>query len=141
MASEIRVVAAAVEHEGRYLITQRMEKASFPLYWEFPGGKVEPGEDDATALRREMLEELDIEVEVGALLGQSIHQYEAFAIDFRVYRCRWIGREIQPLNVADFRWVLIEEMSAYPFPPADEAALAVLAGEAPGRATPGGRFP
>jgi 8-oxo-dGTP diphosphatase len=127
----VQVVAAVVVRGDRYLITQRMAKAVFPLYWEFPGGKVEPGEDDATALRREMREELDVDVEVGDLLGQTLHEYEMFLLDFRVYRCQLAGGELKPLNVADIRWVTTEELGDYPFPPADEAAIAdLVAGDA-----------
>ena len=61
----IRVVAAEIERDGRYLITQRRPVASLPLLWEFPGGKVEPGEPDASALARELLEKIGLEGEVG----------------------------------------------------------------------------
>lgn len=121
------VVAAVIERDGRYLITQRMPKAVFPLYWEFPGGKVEAGEDDATALRREMLEELNAEVEVCGMLDRAVHEYSEFAVDFRVYRCRLVNEDLRPINVADFRWVAPADLKDYQFPPADEAAIAALA--------------
>jgi 8-oxo-dGTP diphosphatase len=125
----IHVVAAVVEREGRYLITQRSARAVFPLYWEFPGGKVEPGEDDQAALRREMLEELNAVVEVGPLLSQHVHEYQAFTIDFRVYRCSLTGNDLRCINVADFRWVPPGDLARYRFPPADEWAIADLVGE------------
>jgi len=123
-----RVVAAVIERDGRYLIAQRLPKAVFAGYWEFPGGKVEPGEDDATALRREMVEELNATVEVGPLLTQACHAYDDFSIDFRVYCCSLLNEDLRPLNVADFRWVLGSELEGYTFPPADEATIAQLAG-------------
>ena len=126
----VSVVAAVVEREdGRLLITQRLPGAVFPLFWEFPGGKVEPGEDDATALRREMREELDADVEVGTLVARKFHEYEDFDLDFRVYRCRLVSPKMACLHCADLRWVTIDEMTAHPFPPADEDAIAVLARE------------
>ena len=131
-----RVVAAVIQREGLYLIAQRMAKAVFALHWEFPGGKVEPGEDDATALRREMLEELDAVVEVGDLLEHKVHEYEAFTVDFRAYRCTLVRDDLKPLNVADFRWVTVDQMSGYAFPPADESAIAILAGAVSPKAGP-----
>lgn len=130
----VNVVAAVVEREdGRVLITQRLPGAVFPLHWEFPGGKVEPGEDDATALRREMREELDTDVEVGTLVAGKRHEYVDFDIDFRVYRCRLLGEKPVCRHCADLRWVTAAEMTEYRFPPADEDAIAVLVREFEGR--------
>jgi len=124
----IKVVAALVEKDGRYLITQRSPRATFPLCWEFPGGKVEQGESDEEALRREMLEELGVEVRVGALFQREVHCYDAFSVDFRVYRCEIVRGEPRPLHCADFRFVTLEEAQTYSFPPADEKALRILLG-------------
>jgi 8-oxo-dGTP diphosphatase len=134
----IEVVAAVVERDGRYLITQRNPRAVFPLYWEFPGGKVEAGEDDPTALRREMQEELEADVEVGDLLGRTLHDYPDFGLDFRVYRCRLRADHLACVNVHDLRWVTLDEMSAYPFPPADEDAIRRLVQESAGSAAGSG---
>ena len=74
----IRVVAAVIEQDGNYLITQRMPHAVMPLLWEFPGGKVEPGETDAVALARELAEEMAIAVHVGDELLGVVKEYERF---------------------------------------------------------------
>lgn len=124
----IRVVAAVVERGGRYLIAQRNPHAVFPLLWEFPGGKVEPGEDDASALRREMMEELGVGVTVGPLLERKVHCYREFSVDFRAYHCTLVEGEPQALNCAAFAWVPLADLASYPFPPADEEAIALLAG-------------
>ncbi len=124
----IQVVAAVVERDGRYLIAQRNPHAVFPLMWEFPGGKVEPGEDDATALRRELLEELGVEVEVGALLDRKVHCYQDFSVDFRAYRCTLVRGEPEAIHCAGFAWVLPADFASYQFPPADEEAIALLVG-------------
>jgi 8-oxo-dGTP diphosphatase len=124
----IRVVAALIEKDGRYLIAQRTARAIFPLYWEFPGGKVEQGETDEEALRREMMEELGVVVSVGALFEREVHCYDTFSVDFRVYRCEIVGGEPKAIGCADFRFVTLEEMESYRFPPADEKALEVLLG-------------
>lgn len=124
----ITVVAAVIEQTGRYLIAQRNPHAVFPLMWEFPGGKVEPGEDDATALRREIREELGVDVEVQDLLVRRVHCYEKFSVDFRAYRCTLVSGEPKALHCASFAWVAPSEFSQYTFPPADEHAIALLAG-------------
>ncbi|NOZ01103.1 MAG: (deoxy)nucleoside triphosphate pyrophosphohydrolase [Deltaproteobacteria bacterium] len=127
----IRVVAAVVEREGLYLISQRNARAVFSLMWEFPGGKVEPGEDDSTALKRELKEELNAEIEVGSLLESKIHNYDAFSVDFRVYRCRLKNDDLKAIDVADFKWIPAQDLSKYEFPPADESAIALLTGVMP----------
>src|SRR5579872_7074728 len=95
MPNAIRVVAAMLEKDGRYLITQRRPGGTLPLLWEFPGGRVEEGETDAQALARELFEELEIEVEVGERSIQVHHVYSAYEIDFAVYRCTLKSGEIK----------------------------------------------
>ena len=127
----IRVVGAMLQNaEGRYLITQRPPKATLPLLWEFPGGRVEEGEADARALAREIREEMGVEVEVMDQALHTHHDYPSYDIDFRVYRCRLTSPEsaIQHLRVHDHRWVTLEEMSKYQFPDADAKTLAKLLG-------------
>ncbi len=125
----IRVVAAVVERDGRYLITQRRENAVLPLLWEFPGGRVEDGESDADALRREMRERLDVDVEVGALISFVSHAYAHYVVDLYLYECRIVGGEMRPRAVADFRWAASDEFERYEFTPADEASMNQLLGE------------
>jgi 8-oxo-dGTP diphosphatase len=126
---QIRVVGAMLQNdEGRYLITQRPPKASLPLLWEFPGGRVEEGETDAQALAREIREEMGVEVAVLDQAMHTHHEYPKYDIDFRVFRCRLIDSKapIQHLRVHDHRWVTLEEMSQYQFPDADAKTLAKL---------------
>ena len=128
---EIRVVGAMVENAaGRYLITQRPPTASLPLLWEFPGGRVQEGETDETALARELREEMGIDVEVAERAMDVRHRYPAYDIDFRVLRCRLKSDEksIRHLRVHDHRWVTLEEMAAYEFPDADARTLELLLG-------------
>ena len=124
----IRVVAAIIERDGRYLITQRRSNAILPLLWEFPGGKVEPGETDAEALVREMNERLSVLVEVGELVSAQPHAYELYTVELHVYACRIIGGEPVERAVHAFRWVTSAEFDAYPFTPADEASMSKLLG-------------
>src|SRR5688572_31377592 len=100
----IRVVGAMLEQEGgRYLITQRPPKASLPLLWEFPGGRVQEGETDEEALARELREEMGIEVEVREKAMQLHHEYTHYDIDFTVFRCRLKSAEseIRHIRVHD----------------------------------------
>jgi 8-oxo-dGTP diphosphatase len=129
MRRKIRVVGAMIERDdGKYLITQRSPRASLPLLWEFPGGRVEPGESDQEALERELHEEMAIEVQVGDRVIHVEHGYESYDIDFCVYRCRLASGEIEHLGVHDHRWVAPHELDDYEFPAADEKTIAKLLG-------------
>lgn len=125
----IRVVAAVIEHETRYLITQRQATAVLPLLWEFPGGRVEDGEDEAAALRREVRGRIGVEVEVGAKLGEHLHDYTDYRVQLTMYSCK-LPAEARPYpaTVADLRWVTSREFLDYDFPPADEKTMSKLLG-------------
>jgi 8-oxo-dGTP diphosphatase len=125
---KIRVVAAQIERDGKYLITQRKPTSSLPLLWEFPGGRVEDGETDEDALRRELQEDMRIEAEVLAHSVAVTHEYVAYIIDFRVYRCRILTADdkIQKVGIHDFRWVAPHEFDDYEFPGADQATVDAL---------------
>lgn len=126
----IRVVAAVVSRDGRYLITQRRESAVLPLLWEFPGGRVEPGEDDAAALVREMRERLDVDVRVGALISYVRHPYERYTVDLHLYECELLDGSLACRAVRAYEWVRSDEFDGYRFTPADEASMTHLLGEA-----------
>jgi 8-oxo-dGTP diphosphatase len=126
MRRKIRVVGAMIEKDGRYLITQRPPTASLPLLWEFPGGRVEPGETDQGALARELAEEMEIQVAVGDRVIHVEHAYAGYDIDFCVYRCRLISGPIRHVRVHAHRWVRPDELDQYEFPPADEKSIAKL---------------
>ena len=82
--------------------------------WEFPGGKVQDGEDLPACLRREICEELGAEIEVGALLGVYRHAFTHFRVTLHAFRCTLVRPEPRPIQVADIRWVRAEEMASYP---------------------------
>lgn len=124
----IRVVAAVVQRNDRYLITQRRVTAVLPLLWEFPGGRVEEGESDVQALAREMKERLDAEVEVGTLISFVSHPYDSYTVDLHLYECRLVGDTLSPRAVNAFKWVTSAEFDAHPFTPADEASMTKLLG-------------
>ena len=125
----IRVVAALVERDGRYLITQRRETAVPPFLWDFPGGRVERGESDEAALAREVDERLGASVEVGQLISFVNHPYEKYAVDLYLYECTLLSDELHCRAVKEYAWVTSKEMESYSFTPVDEASMSKLLGE------------
>jgi 8-oxo-dGTP diphosphatase len=127
-ATTIRVVAAMIEEGGRYLITQRRPAAVLALLWEFPGGKVEPGETDVAALEREVLHRLGVNIGIGKLISFVRHPYERYTIDLHLYDCHLTRGRPEKRNVHDFAWVQSDEFEHDPFTPADEISVAKLLG-------------
>jgi 8-oxo-dGTP diphosphatase len=122
------LVAAGVLVEGnRVLLTQRKRGGHLAGLWEFPGGKVEPGEDPTEALRRELAEELGIDVEVGDIVDVTFHRYPEAgrAVLLLFYEARRTAKSAAPqaLDVADFTWAGPEALQEAQFPPADVAIL------------------
>ncbi len=118
MRTVIVAAALTIERE-KLLVTQRKKDSSHGLLWEFPGGKVEEGEDPRGALRRELKEELDVEVEVGRLFDAVFYFYPEFPILLLVYYCRVEKGSLKPIGCQDLRWVTLEELEALAMPPAD----------------------
>ena len=96
--------------------------------WEFPGGRVEEGETDADALKREVKHRLGVDVEPGQLISFVSHPYERYVVDLYLYECRLTGGEPTAQNVNAFRWVTSAEFDQYPFTPADELSMNKLLG-------------
>lgn len=124
----VRVVAAVIARDGKYLITQRRPAAVLPLLWEFPGGKVEVGESDTAALQREVRHRLGVEVAPGSMISFVSHPYERYTIDLYLYECEITAGEPRELNVEAFRWVTSSDFDQYPFTAADEASMNALLG-------------
>ena len=124
----IRVVAAVLERDGKYLVTQRRVTAVLPLMWEFPGGRVEAAETDQQALKRELLHRLGVGIEVGKLISFVSHPYEHYVVDLFLYECTLFTETLQSLAVNAFKWVASSEFDQYPFTPADEASMNKLLG-------------
>ena len=124
----IRVVAAVLEQDGKYLITQRRASAVLPMMWEFPGGRVETDETDAQALKREVLHRLGGEIECGKLISFVSHPYEHYVVDLFLYECRLLNRVLESRAVHAFKWVASTDFDQYPFTPADEASMNKLLG-------------
>lgn len=125
------VVAAIIQRGDGLLITRRPAGKRRGLLWEFPGGKVEPGEPHAQALRRECREELGVDIRVGRLFMQVRHEYPDIAVDLFLYTAALTdaGQQPRALEGQALRWVIASELPAFDFCPADEAILARLQSE------------
>ena len=122
----IEVSAGLVFRDGRLLITQRHHAAHLGGLWEFPGGKRERDESFADCLRRELREELGIEVEVHEVIESLTHDYPEKSVRLEFFRCTWRQHEPQALGCPAFRWVRREELDGFEFPAADARLLVKL---------------
>jgi 8-oxo-dGTP diphosphatase len=119
---------ALVDADGRVLLSQRPEGKTLAGLWEFPGGKVDPGETPEHALVRELGEELGIETKIACLapLTFASHSYEKFHLLMPLYVCRRFWGTPVPREGQKLKWVRPRDMRSYPMPPADEPLIAHL---------------
>ncbi len=123
----IDVVAGVIRRDdGRLLITQRLPDDTLGGYWEFPGGKVDPGEELPAALARELREEIGVETEIGAQIHHIVHAYPDRDVRLYFFDVRILSGEPQKIEVADLRWVTLDELGEYQFPEADRPLLEQL---------------
>jgi 8-oxo-dGTP diphosphatase len=125
------VAGVIVGADRRILITQRRADQSLPLQWEFPGGKVEPGEAPVAALVRELHEELGVDTAVGRVWDVLFHVYPAFDLVMLVYACSIRAGEPRAVEVADLAWVRADELVAFDILPADRPLVDRLRAEGP----------
>ncbi|MCC5954533.1 MAG: 8-oxo-dGTP diphosphatase MutT [Natronohydrobacter sp.] len=119
---------ALVDADGRVLLAQRPEGKSMAGLWEFPGGKIEPGETPEAALIRELQEELGIDTWASCLapLSFASHAYDGFHLLMPLFVCRkWQGQP-QSREGQALKWVRPEDLRTYPMPPADLPLIPVL---------------
>jgi 8-oxo-dGTP diphosphatase len=123
--STILVAAAIIIEDGRVLLTQRKQGSHLEGMWEFPGGKVEDGEDPKDALARELREELGVDALVGDIVEVTFHAYETKSVLLLFYRAtrRAGSPEPRALDVAAFDWADRDALDPAKFPPADVAVL------------------
>ncbi len=124
----IHVVAAIIKKDDRYFATQR-GYGEFKDGWEFPGGKIEPGESPEEALRREIQEELDTLVSVDRLLTTVDYDYPAFHLHMQCYLCHVQEGNLRLLEAEAARWLSTEELEAVEWLPADRDVVKLLQGE------------
>ena len=119
------VVAAVVEQRDHFLVTQRAAVDHLGGCWEFPGGKLESGESLTDALRREMREELGVEVEIGKKIDCVAHAYPDRTVCLHFYHCQLKGKP-RPMLKQRIRWVKRRELATLEFPLADKALIVRL---------------
>ncbi len=116
--------------ESKLLIAQRPQTGMLGGLWEFPGGKVEPTDADLPAcLRREIMEELGMEIAVGEAVTTVKHAYTHFRITLHAFHARHTGGDPQAIGCADWRWIELNELDSFPFPVTDGKIIAALRGE------------
>ncbi len=122
----VEVSAGLVFRDGKLLLTQRYAGAHLGGLWEFPGGKRHPDETFEECLRRELREELGIEVEIHELVESVVHEYPEKTVLLKFFRCGWLRNEPQALGCPAFAWIAPAELDRYEFPAADARLLEKL---------------
>ena len=123
----IRVTAAIIELDDKILIAKREpEDNIFGGLWEFPGGKIEDGETPEECMARELMEELEIEVEVGTLITSNKHRYPDGYFELLAYRVQHICGNFVLNDHDEIKWITIDEISNFEFPPANTPIINYL---------------
>ena len=121
----VRVVAALVFKEGRFFICRRPPEKKRGLLWEFPGGKIEPGETPEQALIRECREELDALVKPGRLYARLVHEYPDITVELSLYETEFLSG-YRLLEHVDAKFISLDETDSYEFCPADYPILEMM---------------
>jgi mutator protein MutT len=120
------VTAGLVWKDGKLLITRRPEGSHLAGYWEFPGGKQEPGESLEACLEREIQEELGMKVKAVKHLLQIDHDCETKSITLHLFQCSWLNGAPTPIGCDELRWVKPGELANYQLPPPDVQLLPLI---------------
>ncbi len=119
MAAKIRVVAAIITKDNKYLITRRSPSKHLAGFWEFPGGKIEEGETAEACLIREIKEELDINIRVNSFFMENDHSYPTKSISLIAFFCEITEGQITLKDHDCFEWISREQFDDFKFAPAD----------------------
>lgn len=125
----VQVAAGLISRDGQYLIARRKAGDHLGGLWEFPGGKREPGESLEACLRRELREELDIEITAPVLFRIIRHDYPEKTVELNFFHCSIAAGEERPLGCDEVRWVAAGELGSFEFPPADRPLIEALRDE------------
>ena len=117
------VTAGLICNDGKLLITRRPEGSHLAGFWEFPGGKQEPGETLEACLEREIREELGLKVKALKELIQVSHNYETKSITLHLFQCEWLNGAPTPIGCDQLLWVVPEGLANYKLPPPDYQLL------------------
>jgi 8-oxo-dGTP diphosphatase/A/G-specific adenine glycosylase len=126
LASKQIGVAVIRDDRDLILIDRRLAKGLLGGFWEFPGGKIEGNETVQECIKREILEEIGIEIAVDSHLITIDHTYSHFRVNLQVYNCRYLSGEARAIECEEIRWVTIEELDNYTFPAANQEITRAL---------------
>jgi 8-oxo-dGTP diphosphatase/A/G-specific adenine glycosylase len=123
LASKQIGVAVIRDDRDLILIDRRLAKGLLGGFWEFPGGKIEGNETVQECIKREVLEEIGIEIAVDSHLITIDHTYSHFRVNLQVYNCRYLSGEARAIECEEIRWVTIQELDNYTFPAANQEII------------------
>lgn len=115
----VLVAAGVLEREGKILAARRKKGSHLEGYWEFPGGKLEPGESPEDCLVRELAEEIGVRVQPRGIAEVVFHRYPEKSVLLLFYRCDLLEGEPRPIECDEVRWVALEELPSLDWAPAD----------------------
>ena len=121
----IVVTAAVVKQDGRFLVTRRLKDTHLEGYWEFPGGKCEPGETLDACLRRELREELAVDAVVGTEILSTSHSYPERRVELHFFNATLLGTPVPQIG-QEMQWIRREDLPALRLPPADDELVTLL---------------
>ena len=116
---QVQVTAAIIQQEGKYMICQRAHDDELPLMWEFPGGKMEPGETLEQCIIRECQEELGIDIRLCGEFGRTSYPHKQWELVFTFFQAEIVAGTLTPTVHEQIRWVSTAELKDYVFCPAD----------------------
>lgn len=119
-------VAVIFNSQGEILIDRRLKKGLMGGLWEFPGGKIEPNETVEDCIKREVLEELGVDIEVGDRLITIDHNYQEFSVTLIVHQCRYLSGEPRAIECEEVRWVKRDTIDRFTFPEANIQIIKAL---------------
>lgn len=119
-------VAVISNSQGKILIDRRKSTGEMGGLWEFPGGKIEPGETICECIQREIKEELDLNIAVGDRLTTITHSYTTFKVTLYVHHCQYLSGQAKPIECEEIHWVDPGEMNQYQFPSANIEIINLL---------------
>jgi 8-oxo-dGTP diphosphatase/A/G-specific adenine glycosylase len=126
LASKQIGVAVIRDDRDLILIDRRLAKGLLGGFWEFPGGKIEGNETVQECIKREILEEIGIDIAVDSHLITIDHTYSHFRVNLQVYNCRYLSGQARAIECEEIRWVTIEELDNYTFPSANQEIIRAL---------------